>query len=32
MAVQGTKHMDKVEVYWFTEQQNGYITDEDLEK
>ena len=32
MAKGQTRHMDRVEDYWFTEQQNGYITDGDLEK
>ena len=32
MVDQLTRPNDKVEVYWFSEQPNGYITDEDLEK
>ncbi len=32
MAEQLTRPTDKVEVYWFSEQPNGYVTDEDLDK
>ena len=32
MAEQPIQHMDKVEVYWFSENPYGHVTDEDLEK
>ena len=32
MADQLSRPMDKVEVYWFTQQPNSYVTGEDLEK
>ncbi len=32
MADQLRRPTDKVEVYWFSEQPNGYVTDSDLEK
>ena len=32
MVDQLARPKDKVEVYWFSEQPNGYVRDEDLEK
>ena len=32
MVDQLTRPTDRVEVYWFSEQPNGYVTDEDLEQ
>lgn len=32
MAEQVPEHQDKVEVFWFSEQPYGHITDADLEK